>query len=370
MTPPRRRVGFILLSNSRDPAPSTRIAVLNVLPILETLGYSAEILFEPASSDETPDLDRHVGRLIEARCDLVVIQKAYGASVIRAVRALRTAGIPTVYSVCDLVIPEMVEETHASVVVTEHLRQLYPPALHQKITVVHDGIERPEVVREDSPGSREASGRLRAVLVTSQSLRRIPILEIPPSGYEVEIVGRYVTAQGPVVAVKEVWSALRRARSVRDRWYTCLASIHPFIRRIPWTQETAYAAMRRADVAIIPADYSLGVKPGQAVPGWTVKSENRLTMKMAIGLPVVASPIPSYEGVLAHGVTGFFARSRRDWLDSLERLKDPALRVEMGRAARAAVLERFSKERQAALLAEVFDAVLQANPCAVNVPPT
>ena len=44
-------VGFVLLSNSRDPQPSTRISVLKMLPYLRAAGYDPHILFEPEHAD-------------------------------------------------------------------------------------------------------------------------------------------------------------------------------------------------------------------------------------------------------------------------------------------------------------------------------
>jgi glycosyltransferase involved in cell wall biosynthesis len=68
---------------------------------------------------------------------------------------------------------------------------------------------------------------------------------------------------------------------------------------------------------------------------------------MAAGLPVVASPIPSYEEVVVHGVNGFLASSAADWRRHLHALREPHLRQEIGARARAAVLPKFSKDLQA-----------------------
>jgi glycosyltransferase involved in cell wall biosynthesis len=90
------------------------------------------------------------------------------------------------------------------------------------------------------------------------------------------------------------------------------------------------------------------------VPAWKLKSENRLTLKMAIGLPVISSPIPAYEAVVEHGRNGFFARSPTEWTRYLEVVRDPAIRHEIGKAARESVLPRFSMEEQARRLVDVL----------------
>ncbi|MBP6228963.1 MAG: hypothetical protein KA472_13605 [Pseudomonadales bacterium] len=99
--------------------------------------------------------------------------------------------------------------------------------------------------------------------------------------------------------------------------------------------------MMHADIAIIPIKAEPAFNPGKLPPpGWIVKSENRLTMKMSIGLPVIASPIPSYLPVINQGVNGFLAQSPREWRSLLDQLRDPDLRGAMGAKARASPLWR------------------------------
>jgi glycosyltransferase involved in cell wall biosynthesis len=131
-------------------------------------------------------------------------------------------------------------------------------------------------------------------------------------------------------------------------------ALHPHIRTLPWDPQGVYEHLRQADLAIIPIDRQppLGSTPP---PGWSVKSENRLSLKMAIGLPVIASRIPSYEPVIEQGVNGFLADTPADWLAALAELRDPQRRREMGAAARASVVERFSVEAQAQALQALLE---------------
>ena len=54
MTPVK--IGFVLLSNSQHPIPSTRIAVLNMLPFLRAANFDPHIVFEPEYGTENPDV--------------------------------------------------------------------------------------------------------------------------------------------------------------------------------------------------------------------------------------------------------------------------------------------------------------------------
>lgn len=333
------RVGFVLCSNLEQPLPSTRIAVLNMLPFLRAAGMEARILFAPPDASETPDLTGVAARAFEAECDVVVFQKVRGPQAVSLALQLSAAGVSTVFVVCDVVDVDMAGATDATTVVTEYLRSLYPTALQQRIHVVHDGIERPQAQKSD--WSQPAGARLSAVLVTSASLSRLPVLQHPPSWLNVRIVGRYASG------VRK-WQELRWTLAglpPGQRLQTLGFLLDRRIQCVPWTPDGAYAEMSRADIGIIPVE-TPAPSTDDPRPAWMVKSENRLTMKMSIGLPVVAVPVPAYQDVIEHGVTGYLASSPSDWLACLNALRDPGRRAEMGRAARASVAARYSMVRQ------------------------
>src|SRR5207248_5056209 len=99
------KIGFVLLSNSRNPQPSTRIAVLNVMPLLRAAGFDPHIAYEPEEACELPDLAGLADRLAAEGFRVVVFQKVRGAKVQDAVRRLSAHNIRTVFCVCDLIDP-------------------------------------------------------------------------------------------------------------------------------------------------------------------------------------------------------------------------------------------------------------------------
>ena len=115
--------------------------------------------------------------------------------------------------------------------------------------------------------------------------------------------------------------------------------------------------MLKADVGIIPVDMNNDSLPLHKASQWQLSSENRLTLNMAMGIPVVASPVPAYKPVIEHGKNGYIAATRDDWVKYLKELSDPELRELMGQCARDAVINRFSKEEQARKLVAVFDSL-------------
>ena len=351
------RVAFVLASNSRSPLPSTRIAVLNMLPFLGAAGFEPEIVFEPEQPNMSPIVDGLEHRLVAEGFGIVFLQKVRGPSVERLARRLAEHGIATVFGVCDLVAPAMVECTDATVAVTDYLKALYPLQLQPRIHVVHDGIENPFVRKLAYGAARGSRGNpLRAVLVTSSRLSELPVIGTPPEWLDVTIVGPYWRTDTPLRRLSEAGQHWREQPTSR-RLHRLRFLMSQRIRRVPWHPGRVYEFMEVADVGIIPVEPSMDA-PEEPVPTWQVKSENRLTMKMSVGLPVVASPVPAYTPVIEPGgFNGYIARTRRDWLDHLGELRDPARRKQVGRRARAAVLERYSMKEQARRLVAVLDSV-------------
>lgn len=364
------KVGFALLSNSQAPLPSTRICVLNMLPFLREAHFDPHIVFEPdqETATETPDMPDLAERLVQEGFRVVFFQKVHGPSTEALARKLSQAGIKTVFAVCDHVLPAMVEATDATVTVTDYLKTLYPRAQHAKIHVVHDGIENPDARKaawSDHRGSRAQP--LRATLVTSASLSQLPVIGDPPDWLKVSIVGRYAPAGKVLRRLREArWKVAEQRPDERLNYVSFL--LNRRIERLAWDPVGVYEHMCAADIGIIPVELPIDPKTGRTPPGELVKSENRLTMKMSTGLPVIATPIPSYEAIIEQGVNGFLARSRADWVSCLEALRDPALRREMGARARAAVLERYSKKEQARRLLAVLHELLPDAEAALRWP--
>src|SRR4051794_20377579 len=97
------KIAFVLPSSSKEPLPSTRIAVLNMLPFLRAANFDPQIVFEPPFQCTTPDVSGLAPRLISEGFQVVCFQKIGGPSVLALVRELRAAGIKSVHFVCDTV---------------------------------------------------------------------------------------------------------------------------------------------------------------------------------------------------------------------------------------------------------------------------
>lgn len=352
------KVGYVLLSSSQYPIPSTRIAALNMFPFLRAAQLEPYVVFDPVLNSETPDVSGLLAsKLKQDGFRIVVFQKVYGESVVALAHALRLVGIKTVFCVCDVVDPSMCNATDVTITVTDHLKSHYASALQHKIAVVHDGIEHP-VLHKSNWGNHQGSiaQPLRAVLVTSVELDRLPVLINPHAWLQVTIVGRYPAKSEWLKRLRQTYWNMNRQRNWAGKLRYLRFLANPRIKRLAWDADGVYAAMLESDIGIIPIE----TDPRQGALGsWQLKSENRLTLKMAVGLPVIATPIPAYEPVVQQGRNAFLAQNQAEWLNCLSALRDPALRRSMGQQARQTALAEYSMERQAEKLLAVLGTLIE-----------
>jgi glycosyltransferase involved in cell wall biosynthesis len=248
----------------------------------------------------------------------------------------------------------MVAQTDATIAVTDFLRDLYDPSLRARIHVVHDGIEDDSLVADSVANATKSPS---ALLVTSDELNALPVISTPPPGWRVKILGRYPPSRAE--RLRHIyWSV--GSSGLRTAMSSLAASLDPRVSRIPWSPKALARAIRSVQIGIIPVDRSAPrLAFGTNERAWRVKSENRLTLLMAAGLPVIATPIPSYESVVIDGVNGYLASSLSDWRRSFDLLRDADVRREMGKRARASVLPRFSLQSQGERFVRVLNRVVQ-----------
>jgi glycosyltransferase involved in cell wall biosynthesis len=84
----------------------------------------------------------------------------------------------------------------------------------------------------------------------------------------------------------------------------------------------------------------------------------KITPGMAQGLPAIASPQQSYVEALADG-GGVICETIDEWIEAINRLRDPALRAEMGAKARRTVERCYSTAVVAARYARALRAVVE-----------
>ncbi|MBV7529889.1 glycosyltransferase [Chitinophaga sp. sic0106] len=100
-----------------------------------------------------------------------------------------------------------------------------------------------------------------------------------------------------------------------------------------WTIESWQYHLAGCDFVIAPQDISR--QPA--------KSNNKVTTAMAMGLPVIASPLDAYASVIVHNYNGFLASSPEEWREAVLKLQSAALRASFRDAGYRAAM-RFRQE--------------------------
>ncbi len=107
-------------------------------------------------------------------------------------------------------------------------------------------------------------------------------------------------------------------------------------------------------------DMTVGIMPLPDSEWARGKCSFKMLQYMAVGLPVVVSPVGMNAEVLAKGDIGFGVTTMDDWYQALETLyRDRSLRVAMGRAGRTVVERHFSADNIADALAALFRSLVR-----------
>jgi glycosyltransferase involved in cell wall biosynthesis len=372
----RKKVGYVLYTNPKVNNPSTRISVMNMHPFLQSYGYDPIILYRPEDHYSPKDsgcaLRSITASAIHNGVEIVYFHRMRGSEVITVINELKRLGIKSIHGVCDFVDNEMVQACDATISVSDYHRGLHSTSLQHKIHVVHDGIEVPDVHKKKySDYYATPEKPMEMVLLTGLCLNAIPFLRKIPAFIHLTVIGKYNSDEDSsgqasftmASGIRRLWRepGINGIRSglanLRRMYFEGLQQRRIQFDKKLWDYATVWTELLNFDLAIIPWDLR---RFGVRFPHTDLiksKSANRLTQLMAIGLPVIASPVPSYLPIIRQGENGFIARSRVEWKEFFEVLRDPQKRECIGRYARASVLEQYSAQKQAEKLVSIFDSL-------------
>lgn len=144
-------------------------------------------------------------------------------------------------------------------------------------------------------------------------------------------------------------SALALKETILDLKYTYDMVCPPPACTIPWTLQY-YNDLVKADIIVIPQ-----LDPWSP---WTLaKGENRLVSAMVLGVPVIASPYPSYVKLIKHGENGLLCKNNTivEFTSYLNYLGEEEFREEIGRAGRATVVDKYTMDNVGKMWVEAFE---------------
>ena len=308
-------VGWLLSGD--EARASTRVRGLLPHAYLKTQGVHSVVLAK--RQEKLRMRAREAARIAGAGFDVLVFQGVAGEGAEKLARALRASGCRTVYAVGELERTRMPELVDRVVLASESLRDR--TAAPEKATVIEAMIETPSGLCKDY-SIPAPDARVRVVWVGyPENLHLLaPVrkaLADPRLG-DFELV---TISRGPEATFQ--WN----------------------IRRV-WDQ------LLECDIAVLPS----------ADTDWYLAKPNtRMTMLKALGLPIVASPIPSYVTTLTHGRGCYFARDVGEWADCLAGLSEFERRRAMGLAERDEILARYGREAIGRRWLELFELLAQGD---------
>ncbi len=116
------------------------------------------------------------------------------------------------------------------------------------------------------------------------------------------------------------------------------------VKYLRWSSEHEVEYLQALDIGLMPLTDDLWSRG---------KCGFKLIQYMAAGIPAVCSPVGVNREIVDNGVTGLWADSVDDWIQSLSRLiQDSSLRRTMGAAGRRKALERYTVQVCAPTLIE------------------
>lgn len=198
-----------------------------------------------------------------------------------------------------------------------------------------------------------------SVVPTTIDLDSYPVLSEPRDDglFTITWTGSHSTLMH-LERVRPALELLARRRKVRVRVICDRPPERPFE-----GAETEFVSWSAATEAEDVAAGHVGIMPLPDNAFTRGKCSLKALQYMAVGRPVVLSPVGTNKQIVRHGVDGLFADSQEEWVHALDTLAgDASLRVKMGTRARETVEQGFSARRGAALFAEAVNRALSTRP--------
>lgn len=306
LLPQRLSVGWMLCGG--EEVGSSRIHGINLHRYLRAHGVSSFVINEPHGYVETLEIDDHsMDALLRCEFDVVVFQRVHNGRALELIERLKASKTRTAFFVADLYETNAYRQTDYVLTVSDQL----------KAALIERGVSDSRIFVV--PDAIETDLRLCKTYAHSSALTKIV----------------WIGAAGHWHTLDHVRTLVEFDARFKDFRLVTISN-HPNA-DLPWDLASVWGEILKCDIGIVPVD--LGVAEA------TVKSNNRVTMFKALGLPVICSRIPAYEQAIVDGQTGFIANTPEDWVRMLLVLGDASERQRIGLAGRDSAFDQYGIER-------------------------
>lgn len=304
---------------------STRYRILQYLPYLEAAGLQCDVVPLSRTARHWLSLLRQI-----RRADCTFVQKKLFSPL--ELRLVRGAARRLVYDLDDAVMFKDGPATHWQQ--RRQRRRFAATVKRADLVVAGNGYLREQTL----PFNRRVE-----LLPTPIDLRRYTV---KPAGGEGETVTlgwigsritlHYLQELAPVLEELGRRHPQLRLKIVADEFFA--------LQQLPVIRKSWSAADEIADLH----SFDIGLMPLRDDPWSRGKCGFKLLQCMAVGVPVVCSPVGMNTEIVRDGEEGFWAGDPQQWIERLEQLiGDVARRRQMGAKGRRTVQERYSLEGNA-----------------------
>lgn len=304
----RLSVGWILCGDQR--VGSSRIHGLNLHHYLRAHGVNSFVINQPSGYIEILDIDDFSAEaILKCDFDIVVLQRVHLDGATKLIKMLKEQNTVTVFFIADLFESEVYGHADYIFTVSDSLKQvlLDRGVEDRRVFVVPDAIETAPALCKTYSNSPQKTIKLA-----------------------------WVGAAGHWQTLKTIRQILKQNDSLKDFRLVTISN-HPEA-DIQWNLETVWTEILKCDIGVIPVNLD--------APESIVKSNNRVTMFKALGMPVICSRLPSYEQAIVDGKTGYIpSDTPDDWAKSLLALIDSDSRRKVGLTGRQSVFDRYGIDR-------------------------
>ena len=276
-----------------DITASSRIHGIAIHKKLRELGYYSVVAYKPLFTEEEIPFSFSEHKKIESLIcvgDIVVLQKIKSTANLSIIKYFKKLQLKIILIDCDLPISKEVGQLADTIICTSQILCNHYRAVGLQASYNEDS---PELYHDNS--NKEEKDKLECFWFGDGSYPK--------------------------------WNEVTKLKSiigkVSDRWKLITISNHCQATR-PW-KLNSLEDLKNADAVVLPVLLDSENN--------SVKSANRLLQAMALSVPVVCSPLPSYVNVITHNKDGMICETETEWIEALRKLEDKTVRQQMGEEA-------------------------------------